>query len=1454
MNQADTLLIRFTTDGEGRVRASLGGVAQDIANVDRQSSLATATVGKLGGALAGLVGVGALTHIARSIIDSTANYQRLNAALVTVTGSADTAQRAFDQLKAFAATTPFQLNEVVEAFIKLKARGLDPSEAALRSYGNTAGATGKTLDQVIEAVGDAATGEFERLKEFGIVARAQGEQIQFTFQGVRTTVQREAASIEGYLRSLGEVQFAGGMERQADTLGGALSNAEDAVVDLAASIGNSLSPMLIQLTRDATGATGQVALLVRWLDRAASGNTELNRKGEGGWMRGLSALLTSVGPGAGIGISRSLAAEQADAETTMGKYEQRLRDLAEAQEVWNGRLERSRALIADGFVLPSIREAETAKLAEAETRLAAIGAELEQMRADGPVVWVDPVNARSAAEAEQAANRLTDAEQKLIDKLTEKAATEGLSKSATLEYAKAQDVAAATSASAKQAIGEQYDILIRKARAEEAATAATNANTATNKAAAAAARERAKMERESAEVIARMVDDFEAGDAAAARFEERIEALLDPLKAVRLEYEAQREALLEERRLRTGNAAGIAEVDAALNKLDRTYAGHRRSVEAQHEPAQQLIDDLEFELKLLEMTNAEREAAIALRRLDGAATPEQEQQIKDLFASRAIAEAQQAQWDQWRAQGEDAIADIMQTMVSSFKKGGGGFADGLGDAVSAQLDQAFSQAIGNFAQQLGGLASGQAGVTGQSVSAAGGTAALAAAGAIGASYVGGTSSMGQSVLGGAAAGAAYGTMIMPGIGTIVGAILGAIVGFVAHQDPILEVSSSSRGINHGRVEGTSQSAFGDIFVGKDDLTLAGNMSSQELADRIADFDDAIASFLTGAEIQAARDALRDFDFNQRGHGLGPAEVLAARLEEVIDAIEPQWARFLGGISDLQQRVEALQGLRAMRDQLVPLEDLIDSIGGDPFEQLRFSLRELMRGVDEAMVEFDAAITERDPMAIAQTSSELSNAIIRRYQAELQMLEKLATALAQVEQQTRAFNFDIAQRIAGVGGSTQAVVDVAAANMASLRTSVETATNTEQALAHLGEFVSTVDQWLQSSRANVRAWYDEQMAMLTTRLGVLDEEVAGINAAAALRAQAEAAYTAQVQAAQNAAIEAERARLQSLLGIAQQWVSVLDEAQSLIDELTRGDANPTGAAGRMSMLDAELARLRAAYAGAAPGDRAGLAAELTALLGDRLELAQQMYDRPSGEYLSIYNQTLRELGEIRDAAEDPAAQALELQRQLNALQQGTTDAVVSFAGQSASFTEAELARLDEIEQERAAIAEAQRVLDEELAARMAALDEEARAYYEWAQTAGQALQQQQHDELLAALEEITGGVPVQEYIAQLQERTVDALEHIRDSMETFLDLATSTLIGAGPNPDGPPGGPSIPRPPTRPRDDNTPVTGALVVRLGDVHVTAAPGDDAAALGAQVMRVIEGQAAQVASIVRTQLRTA
>lgn len=189
------------------------------------------------GAIAGALSVQAFTT---KLIQVQREFDILNSSLITVTGSSRNAEIEFAWIKNFAATTPFSLAEVTGAFIKMKALGLDASAEALKSYGNTASAMGRSLDQLIEAVADAATGEFERLKEFGIKASSEGDRVTLTFRGVSTNIGKNAAEITQYLRSIGEVDFAGAMENRANTLDGAISNLSDTWDELFRTINKGL--------------------------------------------------------------------------------------------------------------------------------------------------------------------------------------------------------------------------------------------------------------------------------------------------------------------------------------------------------------------------------------------------------------------------------------------------------------------------------------------------------------------------------------------------------------------------------------------------------------------------------------------------------------------------------------------------------------------------------------------------------------------------------------------------------------------------------------------------------------------------------------------------------------------------------------------------------------------------------------------------------------------------------------------------------------------------------------------------------------------------------------------------------------------------------------------------------------------------------------------------------------
>jgi len=211
------------------------------------------------GRTAGAIGIGIGAALALPL-KAAADMESMNIALQTsFQGNQKEARLAFDAINKFASTTPYGLEEVMTGFIKLKNMGLDPSQEALTAYGNTASAMGKSLNDMVEAVADAATGEFERLKEFGIKAKSEGDNVTFMFQGVKTTVGKNSKEIEQYLKYVGNVKFAGGIEAQSKSVKGMLSTLRDGVMMTASRIGTTMLPRLKELMNQVTPVVDRIS-------------------------------------------------------------------------------------------------------------------------------------------------------------------------------------------------------------------------------------------------------------------------------------------------------------------------------------------------------------------------------------------------------------------------------------------------------------------------------------------------------------------------------------------------------------------------------------------------------------------------------------------------------------------------------------------------------------------------------------------------------------------------------------------------------------------------------------------------------------------------------------------------------------------------------------------------------------------------------------------------------------------------------------------------------------------------------------------------------------------------------------------------------------------------------------------------------------------------------------------
>lgn len=261
---AENIQVKITGDSTsfvnaaGRAEKAAGGLSAEVANMAKN--------------MAGTLTVGIVTS---QLVSAQREFDRLNSSLITVTGSSAAAEREMAWLKNFAKETPFGLAQATEAFVKMKALGLDPTRASLTSFGNTASAMGKDLMQFVEAVADASTGEFERLKEFGITSKKQGDQVALTFKGVTTTVKNSSDEIVSYLERIGNVDFAGAAILRGQTLDGQISALGDSWNQLLLTVNSgNVGGLMADSVTLASNAVTDLTTIIGAMNAATRENTQ----------------------------------------------------------------------------------------------------------------------------------------------------------------------------------------------------------------------------------------------------------------------------------------------------------------------------------------------------------------------------------------------------------------------------------------------------------------------------------------------------------------------------------------------------------------------------------------------------------------------------------------------------------------------------------------------------------------------------------------------------------------------------------------------------------------------------------------------------------------------------------------------------------------------------------------------------------------------------------------------------------------------------------------------------------------------------------------------------------------------------------------------------------------------------------------------------------------------------
>ena len=201
-------------------------------NLQHRTAAAAKTLAWYGAGATAVMGGGA--WFAKSVMATARAFENYGTVLETLEGSSEKAKASMAWISDFAAKTPYELAEVNEAFVQLKAYGMDPmKDGLLTSLGDTAAAMKKPVMQAVEAIADAITGENERLKEFGIKASKAGGQITYSYtdkdgkQQLAKANAENRAEIQKTLQTIWNSKFGGAMDKLSLTWDGMVSNLSD---------------------------------------------------------------------------------------------------------------------------------------------------------------------------------------------------------------------------------------------------------------------------------------------------------------------------------------------------------------------------------------------------------------------------------------------------------------------------------------------------------------------------------------------------------------------------------------------------------------------------------------------------------------------------------------------------------------------------------------------------------------------------------------------------------------------------------------------------------------------------------------------------------------------------------------------------------------------------------------------------------------------------------------------------------------------------------------------------------------------------------------------------------------------------------------------------------------------------------------------------------------------------
>jgi predicted nucleic acid-binding Zn-ribbon protein len=161
----------------------------------------------------------ASAFLTKQLIKINSEMEQFEVSLQTTLGSLTAAKQEMAGIVQFAKETPYQIKQITDAVVKLRAYGMD-SAKWLEPLGDAASAFGRDITDAVEMAADAVQGMFRRALSYGIRMERNDFKEGGKYAGMAYA---DALMMEITKR------FKGGMELQAKTLKGIWANIQDAL-------------------------------------------------------------------------------------------------------------------------------------------------------------------------------------------------------------------------------------------------------------------------------------------------------------------------------------------------------------------------------------------------------------------------------------------------------------------------------------------------------------------------------------------------------------------------------------------------------------------------------------------------------------------------------------------------------------------------------------------------------------------------------------------------------------------------------------------------------------------------------------------------------------------------------------------------------------------------------------------------------------------------------------------------------------------------------------------------------------------------------------------------------------------------------------------------------------------------------------------------------------------------